>query len=133
MSAADDRRVRILLVEDDARNRALLRAVVSRADDPRLRAAELAEAPTLAAAREALARSTPDLVILDMRLPDGRGHDLARDLAARDADRPRVLIMSASVLPEERDAAIAAGCDAFLAKPFHAPELLEVLTRLTAP
>ena len=43
--------------------------------------------------------------------------------------------MSASVLPEERDEAIRAGCDAFVAKPYVPGELLATLRRilLTAP
>src|SRR5205814_2383775 len=49
-----DAPIRILLVEDEVLNRALVRATLTRADDARLREADLVEAPTIADARQAL-------------------------------------------------------------------------------
>lgn len=121
--------LRILIVEDETLNRALFRAVLARATGPSIRDATVTEAPSLGAARAALARGSPDIVLLDVRLPDGSGLDLARELAARPAaERPRVIVTSASVLPAEREAAVAAGCDAFLGKPFRPSELLALLS-----
>jgi two-component system KDP operon response regulator KdpE len=120
--------VQLLLVEDDPTNRLLVHAVLGRAPDVRLRDAVVTDAPTLAAARRALDETQPLVVILDVRLPDGNGLDLARTIASGPpADRPRVVVMSASVLPAERDAALAAGCDAFLGKPFRPAELTKLL------
>jgi CheY-like chemotaxis protein len=119
----------ILHVEDEDLNRALLRAVLARAADPFLRGAVLVEAPTLAAARAELERETIDLVLLDVRLPDGNGLDLVREMKAR-GPRPAVVVMSASVLPAERQAALQAGSDAFVPKPYIAADLLETLARL---
>jgi CheY-like chemotaxis protein len=121
----------VLLVEDDPTNRLLFRAVLERSRDRRLAAARVTEAPTLAVARQRLDETPTNVVVLDVRLPDGDGLDLARELAARPgAQRPRVLIMSASVLPAERNEALAAGCDAFLGKPFRTGELEDVLATL---
>lgn len=119
--------IRLLLVEDDPINRQLVRAVLSRAPGPALREAELEEAATLAAARAALGQRPPMVVMLDVRLPDGNGLELARELA-RTADGPHVVVMSASVLPGDRQAALDAGCDAFLAKPFRPADLVDLLT-----
>ncbi|HEY0444620.1 MAG TPA: response regulator, partial [Candidatus Limnocylindrales bacterium] len=106
--------MRVLVVEDEPVNRALLRAVFSRAREQAY-AVDLTEAVNLAAARQALRDAHFDVIILDVRLPDGNGLDLARELAAARGDaRPKVLIMSASVLKSDRDAAITAGGDAFL-------------------
>jgi CheY-like chemotaxis protein len=125
--------LRVLLVEDDPTNRLLFRAVLGRSCDERLSAAQLTEAPTLSAARRLLAETAAQVVVLDVRLPDGDGLDLARELAAQPrSQRPRVLIMSASVLPAERNAALAAGCDAFLGKPFRTAELEGVLATLAS-
>ena len=110
----------ILLVEDEAVNRALLRAVLGR--HPRLRDARLVEAPSLAEARGELARSTFDLVVLDIRLPDGDGLDLARELSSTDP-RPRILVLSANIQEERRHQATAAGADAFMGKPYRPGEL----------
>ncbi|MEX2011795.1 MAG: response regulator [Chloroflexota bacterium] len=71
------------------------------------------------------------VVLLDVRLPDGNGLALARELRTRPpAQRPRVLILSASVLPHERDAALAAGADGFLGKPYRPPDLVAWLLQL---
>jgi DNA-binding response OmpR family regulator len=118
----------ILHVEDEAPNRALLRAIVSRAADPEVRSATLVEANDLATARVILERGHVDLLLLDVRLPDGNGLDLAREI--RDGSlqaRPAIIVMSASVQPTERDAAIAAGADQFLAKPYAPAALLAMV------
>lgn len=131
---ADGGAFRILVVDDDPTNRQLVRAVLSRSAEPRVVGARLTEAETLAAAWARLRDDRPDAVVLDIRLPDGTGLDIARHVAAMPADaRPRVVIMSASVLAAQREAAIAAGCDAFLAKPFRPTELLEMLGGWATP
>jgi two-component system KDP operon response regulator KdpE len=124
--------LRILLVEDEAMNRTLMRAVLTRASDPRVRLAELVEAETLAEARASLAGGDIDILLLDVRLPDGSGLDLARDLVANGETRPRIVILSASVLPAERAAAIEVGCDAFLGKPYRPADLLDLLGLLAS-
>jgi CheY-like chemotaxis protein len=114
-----DQPSRILVVEDDPTNLLLLRAVLARASDPRLSGAVITEANTLQAAYQAAAARDHDLIILDVRLPDGNGLDLARAIRARpSAKRPKILILSASVLTAERDLALAAGGDEFVAKPY---------------
>jgi CheY-like chemotaxis protein len=127
----DDRPPVVLVVEDEAPNRALLRAVLARAADRRLREAILLEAADLATARSILSRQAVTIVLLDVRLPDGNGLALARELRARPAsDRPRVLVLSASVLPEERETALSAGADGFLGKPYRPAELVARLLEL---
>jgi two-component system KDP operon response regulator KdpE len=127
----DERPAVLLLVEDEAPNRALLRAVLGRAADRRLREATLLEAPDLATARSILAQRPVTLVLLDVRLPDGNGLAVARELrSVPPAQRPRVLILSASVLPSEREAALSAGADGFLGKPYRPADLLDRLIEL---
>lgn len=121
----------ILLVEDEAATRALVHAAVSRADDPRVRSARLVDAPDLATARRQLTEDPPHVVVLDARLPDGDGLELARELRApRSAARPRIIVSSASVLPAQRAAALATGADLFLAKPFRTAELTAALASM---
>lgn len=121
-------RATILHVEDEELNRALLRAVLARSSDPRLHGATIEEARTLARARELLRDRDVDLVLMDVRLPDGSGLDLVREIKA---DRPDlgVVVMSASVLPEEREHAMHSGCDAFLGKPYVAADLTAAIRR----
>lgn len=108
----------ILHVEDEEPNRALLRAVFGRTSVEIVRKATLLEAPDLETARRLLAEESVDLVLLDVRLPDGNGLELARSLRDAGPRRPVVIVMSASVLPSERDTALLAGADYFLAKPY---------------
>jgi two-component system OmpR family response regulator len=115
----------ILHVEDEEPNRALLRAVFSRTSVAAVRESTLLEVGDLASARGILGREPVDVLLLDVRLPDGNGLDLAR--ALRDGLTPRrpvVIVMSASVLPSERETALAAGADHFLAKPYVPSELV---------
>jgi CheY-like chemotaxis protein len=77
--------------------------------------ARLRRAETLRAAVAHLAITRPDVVIVDLGLPDGRGEDLLRDLAAR-TPRPPV-ILGTSGAPDGRAAALEAGADGFLEKP----------------
>jgi len=128
VSPSVPRSATILIVEDEAVNRALLRAILVR-DDSARGSATIVEATCLAEARARLAERRFDIVLLDVRLPDGNGLDLARELAAL-ASRPRIVVLSASVLPAERQAALDAGCDVFLGKPFAPRDLLELLDRL---
>ncbi|TME30380.1 MAG: response regulator [Chloroflexi bacterium] len=122
-----DAPIRILLVEDEVLNRALVRATLTRADDARLREADLVEAPTIADARQALNGGRFDVLLLDVRLPDGDGLELAASLPK---PRPLMVALTASVVPSPRDRAAQAGCDGFLEKPFQPSDLQTLLVRL---
>jgi DNA-binding response OmpR family regulator len=119
----------ILVVEDELPNRALFKATKDRAAVARVRDATLLEATTLAQAREIVEARRIDLIVLDVRLPDGDGLSLARDLD-QGQTRPRILVLSASVLPSERAVALDAGTDAFMAKPFLPVELVREMADL---
>src|SRR5690242_16673033 len=99
---------RVLLVEDNELNRALVRAILSRTSDPVLRGADLIEAHILTQARAVLARESVDVVLLDIQLPDGSGLSLVDEIAARGGPRPGVIAVTGGVLPEQRVAAMAA-------------------------
>jgi two-component system KDP operon response regulator KdpE len=120
----------ILAVDDDPVNMSLIRAILSRASDPAIRAATLNEATTLAEARGVLDREPVDILLLDVHLPDGLGLELATDLR-RDGGRDLAIVaLTASVLPADQQAALAAGCDAFLAKPYGAAALVAIISEL---
>ncbi len=124
---------KILLVEDEDLNRTLVKAVLARAGVPAVREAAVVDATSLAAAREKLGAEDIDLILLDMNLPDGNGLSLARELAAggmlEGRRRPAVVAVTASVLPQDRAAAIEAGCDGFLDKPYAAADLVATVAR----
>jgi CheY-like chemotaxis protein len=121
----------ILLVEDEDLNRTLVKAVLARAQIAAVRDAQVVDAASLATARERLAGEQIDLILLDMNLPDGNGLTLARELADGSVPtghrKPAVIAVTASVLPQDRAAALEAGCDGFLDKPYAAADLIEVV------
>lgn len=118
----------LLAIEDVPANLALLRAILEPAGYV------VCDAPTLAAGRNAIEQAPPALVLLDVRLPDGNGLDLVREMRMRpDQATIPVLAVSASVLPADKAEAFTAGCSAFLAKPLRAAKLLETVRALLAP
>ena len=117
----------VLVVEDEEPNRALLRAILGRTSDDRLGDIVLVEAGDLASAREVLTRRRVDLVLLDVRLPDGNGLTLIPPASERTDDTPSFVVLSASVLPTEKAVALAAGAADFLAKPYRPIDLIEAV------
>lgn len=101
--------VTILAVEDSRFACDALRLMAQRLG------ARLRRAERLADARRHLALYRPDLVLVDIGLPDGSGADLIRDLALRGPDAPVVLGLSGD--PDGRMAALAAGAVGFIEKP----------------
>ena len=82
----------------------------------------------------AMAREqAPDLVIMDLVLPQMDGFEASRQLRADGATAHiPIIALSASVLPEHRHRAIDAGCDDFETKPVDFARLLEKIGRLLA-
>ena len=109
----------ILVVEDEHRNQALIRAVFEGSED------EVVVVPSVADARTWLDTATPDLVLLDLRLPEEPGLVLARELRSAQATHAvPILALTASVLEADRRAALDAGCDGFIEKPISPRDLL---------
>jgi DNA-binding response OmpR family regulator len=84
---------------------------------------EVRWAQTGATARSLISHSAPDLVVLDLGLPDVDGLDLCREI--RDAD-PDVLVVVVTARTDEADAvqALDGGADDFVVKPYRPVELL---------
>ena len=117
---------RILLVDDNEQNR----YVMSRT----LRSPNLAieECATGMAALQRV-KSLPDLVILDVRLPDIPGYEVCRQIKQNpDTAHIAVLQVSAFIGEQGKAAARAAGADALLTHPIDPAVLLDVVTTLLA-
>jgi two-component system, OmpR family, KDP operon response regulator KdpE len=106
----------ILVVEDDRRMRAYLRATLS---DQRFR---IAEAETGAEALAQAAGHNPDFVVLDLGLPDMDGTEVTTKL--REWTAVPILILSARGEEADKIAALDAGANDYLTKPFGTGELL---------
>jgi CheY-like chemotaxis protein len=86
---------------------------------------------TLARARRVLAEVSPAAILLDLRLPDGSGLELAAD-CRRDPDLTSCAILAcgAGRSPDEGRRAMDAGCDAYVTKPVDVHELPGLLRTL---
>lgn len=106
----------VLLIEDEPQMRKFLRAAFSTLEH------ELVEAET---AREGLAQAAgraPDLVLLDLGLPDGDGLDVTRRI--REWSQVPIIVISARGQERDKVAALDAGADDYLTKPFGVAELM---------
>lgn len=106
------RPVTVLIVEDEARTRDRLAAIIAAAPGFEL----AGRCATLALGRDAVARMRPDVLLLDLGLPDGSGIELIRALRADGSQRPEILVIS--VMGDESSVlgAIAAGAGGYLLK-----------------
>ncbi len=99
----------LLLIEDDPDFRLALRMVLEDEDF------RVIEAGNAAAGMEAFERENPDLVLLDLRLPDRRGFDVCRDLRA--ISIVPIIIVTANTDTHDFVAGLEAGADDYVMKP----------------
>lgn len=107
----------ILVIDDEPPIRKLLRMGLT------TQGYAIVEAATGKAALDALAAETIDLAILDLGLPDMRGHDLLRAIHERKPDLPVVVLSSRDDEPGKVEA-LDLGADDYVTKPFGMAELL---------
>ncbi len=106
----------VLLIEDEPEMRRFLRATLESHEF------RLVEAAT---GREGMAHATgqnPDVILLDLGLPDGDGIDLTRRM--REWSSTPIIVLSARGKEQDKIAALDAGADDYLTKPFGVGELL---------
>jgi CheY-like chemotaxis protein len=122
--ATEKKLSRILLVDDNEQNRYVMSRTLK---SPNL---SIEECATGTAALERV-KSLPDLVILDIRLPDLPGYEVCRRIKQDPAtSHIAVLQVSAYVGEQGKAAARAAGADAMLTHPIDPAVLLDVVTTL---
>jgi two-component system cell cycle response regulator DivK len=115
---------RILVVEDNEKNMKLFRDVLSATGYRTL------EATTGGEAVEMATEHAPDLVLMDIQMPDIDGVEALRRLRA-DARTSslRVLAVTAQAMQGDREHFLAAGFDGYLSKPVNVQELLGTVRR----
>nr|MBA2689570.1 response regulator [Burkholderiales bacterium] len=114
-----------LIVDDDPNACTLLAEVV------RAEGLTIATAGTLQEARRQMAIRRPDIVLLDLNLPDGSGMELFQDVEAKSATEIVLITGYASV--ETSIEALRLGAADYLVKPIHAQQVKAILARLTRP
>jgi two-component system, NarL family, response regulator DevR len=122
---AATKQIRVMLVEDHADYRALLQVLLISQSDIKL----LAQAGSLAEARDHAAKLKFDVVVLDLGLPDGHGEDLIVDFRRSNPD-VGVLVLSASLDPLGIEQATRLGADEIMDKLDPLEEVLSSVRRL---
>jgi two-component system, NarL family, response regulator DevR len=119
--------VRVLLVDDHEVVRQGLRALIDSQEDLEV----VGEAGTVADAVKRVGYDDPDVVVLDVRLPDGSGVEACREIRSRFPD-VRVLMLTSFADEEALMAAIMAGASGYVLKRIKATELVESIRRVGA-
>ena len=125
MAATD--KLKILIVDDHDIVRRGLAMLVSRQEDLSI----VAEAGTVAEAVKKARWSVPDVVVMDIRLPDGSGIEACRDI--RDENRGIKVLMLTSYSDEEAVmGSIMAGASGYLLKEIHSQEIVDAIRKVGA-
>jgi CheY-like chemotaxis protein len=116
--------VRVLVVEDDDDSRDATTAVLE------LCGARATAVASVAEALSAVGREAPDVIVADIAMPLEDGFDLIRRL--RDGSRPAIPMLALTAFAGRGDESriLAAGYDAYLAKPIDGTELVAAVKRL---
>lgn len=109
--------VRILIVDDESQSRRMLRTLLA---DEGYRASE---ARTAGEALAAVRARHPDLVLLELDLPDADGIDVIRSLRDEGSTKP-IIVVSSRDREEDKVKALELGADDYVTKPFSGSELM---------
>ncbi len=128
----EGRHLRVLLAEDNAINQRLVTAILNKRGHTVV---------TVENGREALAaidRDALDVALMDVQMPEMDGFEATAAIRAAEEGTGRhlpIVALTARAFEGDREVCLAAGMDAYLAKPIHASELLAILATLagTAP
>jgi two-component system cell cycle response regulator DivK len=117
----------ILCIEDSPDNRLLARRVLE-AEGYRF-----VEARDAGTALELIAKETPDLILMDINMPDIDGYTLTARLRAMPHMKyVPILAMTANVMKGDRERSLAAGCDGYIQKPIDVDKLPNQVSQFLA-
>jgi PAS domain S-box-containing protein len=118
---------RLLYIEDNTASRGLLEQLVAHRGG-----FDLVSAATVADGLRLARRIDPEMILIDLHLPDGSGEDVLRELRADPATAPiPVVVLTADATPDRRDALLEMGAEAYLTKPVDAAALFVTLDTVT--
>ena len=117
----------ILIVEDNEKNMKLVRDILQHKGHTTIEATTGGDGVRLALERR------PDLILMDIQLPDIDGIAALREIRKDTAlDATPVLAVSASVMPDDQQKIVTSGFDAFITKPINLKQFFETVQRFLA-
>jgi two-component system cell cycle response regulator DivK len=121
---AMENNIRILIIEDDRDNLDLMSFMMRRQGYTVLEASDGRQG--LAVAR----RELPDLILLDLAMPDVDGWTVSHELKSDPATQHiKIVVVTVRSLLEDRRRAIESGCDAYITKPMNMAQLAELVAK----
>jgi two-component system cell cycle response regulator DivK len=118
----------ILLVEDSPLNRRLIEAILRPRGYRLLVAEDGRQGIDMAVAEQ------PQLILMDVQLPEISGYDATRVLKSRPDTRAiPIVALTAHAMSDERERALAAGCDGYIAKPIDTRQFPEQIRAFLKP
>ena len=122
MDKTGNKKIRVMLVDDHAMLRSGLRQLVLQQDDLEL----VGEASNGAKALEIAAEAAPDIILMDIHLPDLSGIEVSRQIMARKTGT-KIIIFSSNVSRTILDEALSAGASGYVSKSGAADELIQAI------
>jgi two-component system cell cycle response regulator DivK len=117
----------ILYVEDNPDNRMLVRRILT-AENYRL-----LEATNAVQAINLLETTTPDLILMDINMPDMDGYTLTTRIRTMPGlERVPILALTANVMRGDKEKTLEAGCDGYIQKPLDVDQLIREIEKFLA-
>jgi len=117
----------ILYVEDNADNRLLVRRILTAENYKLLEATNAVQAINL------LETTTPDLILMDINMPDMDGYTLTtRIRSMAGLERIPILALTANVMRGDKEKTLEAGCDGYIQKPLDVDQLIREIEKFLA-
>ncbi len=111
-------------IEDNADNRLLVRRLLQAFGY------QVEEAENAAKAREALKSLSPDLILMDINMPDVDGYTLTSEIKGMPGlIGVPIVAITANVMKGDRERTLSAGCDGYIEKPFDVDRFIEQVER----
>lgn len=122
-----DNKGTILYVEDNVDNRTLVRRVLLSEDYKMIEAVNAAEA------LKVLETTKPDLILMDINMPDMDGYTLTSKIKTTPGfERIPILALTANVMRGDKEKTLEAGCDGYIQKPLDIDQLVREVERFLA-
>lgn len=122
-----DEKATVLYVEDNPDNRLLIRRILLSENYGLLEANDAQEA------LEVLKTNKPDLILMDINMPDMDGYTLTAKIKTTPGfERIPILALTANVMRGDKEKSLEAGCDGYIQKPVDFDELLREIERFLA-
>ena len=117
----------ILYVEDNIDNRTLVRRILISEDY------KLIEATNAAECLKVLESTKPDLILMDINMPDMDGYTLTAKIKTTPGfERIPILALTANVMRGDKEKTLEAGCDGYIQKPLDIDQLIKEVERFLA-